>query len=128
FSRGTALRFGSSGKLMIWGSLLAAAAACEEHTMVSTKLVDGRTTPAWNGWSLSLVEVHQNRLAPVAGVDWLWRGLQRVDTIPHIRSLGTLAVVGDTMVIGVGGYSATAFSYNVRTKELSRTPQPEWLN
>jgi len=32
--------------------------------MVSTKLVDGRTTPAWNGWSLSLVEVHQNRLAP----------------------------------------------------------------
>jgi len=96
--------------------------------MVTTRLVDGRSAPSWNGWSLYLIEVHHNRVAPVPGLDRLWRRLERVDTIPHIRSLGTVAVVGDTVVIGVGGNSVTAFSYDVRTKELSRTPQPDWLN
>lgn len=96
--------------------------------MVSTKLVDGRGSQGWNGWSLYLVEVHHNRMAPFIGLDRLWRRFERIDTIPHIRSLGSVAVVGDTIVIGVGGSSVSAFSYDVRTKELSRTPTPDWLN
>jgi len=57
----------------------------------------------------------------------LWRRFDRLDTVPHIRSLGTVAVVGDTLVIGIGGSSATAWSYDVRTKELTRSPAPDWF-
>lgn len=95
--------------------------------MVSTKLVGGQTSLGWNGWHLYLVEVHQRQVPPIPGLDRVWR-LEHVDTIPHIRSTGTVAVVGDTMVIGVGGNSATAWQYDVRTKELFRRPQPRWLN
>lgn len=96
--------------------------------MVSTKLVDGRTSPASFGWRFYQVEVHKGRMAPFMGLDRLWRAFERLDTVPYIRSLGTVAVVGDTMVIGVGGSSASAWSYDVRSRELKRWPQPDWLN
>jgi len=96
--------------------------------MVSTKLVDGRSTPSSNGWSFYLVEVHHRKLAPVMGLDRFWKAFERLDTVPHIRSLGTVAVVGDTMVIGVGGTAAGTWQYDVRTRELSRAPLPDWLN
>src|SRR5262245_4528842 len=96
--------------------------------MVSTKLVDGRTPPYSFGWRVYQVEVHHSRLAPVIGLDRLWRRFDRLDTVPHIRSLGTVAVVGDTLIIGIGGSSATAWSYDVRTKELTRSPSPDWFN
>jgi hypothetical protein len=96
--------------------------------MVSTRLVDGRADQSWSGWSLYRVEVHQGPLAPFAGLDRMWKRFERVDTIPYIRTLGSVAVVGDTMVIGVGGYSATSFQYDLRTKTLSRAPLPDWLN
>lgn len=108
--------------------LLLAVGACESQLMVTTKLVGGRTAPGWNGWQLSLVEVHQAQLAPVPGLDRLWKRLERVDTIPYIRSAGTVAVVGDTLVIGLGGSAASVWTYDVRTKELFRRPLPEWLN
>ena len=96
--------------------------------MVSTKLVDGRTSPAAFGWRFYQVEVHKSRMAPFMGLDRLWRAFDRLDTVPYIRTLGTVAVVGDTMVIGVGGSSASAWSYDVRSRELKRWPQPDWLN
>lgn len=96
--------------------------------MVSTKLVDGRSSPAAFGWRFYQVEVHHSRMAPFTGLDRLWRVFDRLDTVPHIRSLGTVAVVGDSLVIGVGGSSATAWAYDVRTRELKRSPQPDWLN
>jgi len=96
--------------------------------MVSTKLVDGRAGPYPGGWPFYLVEVHHSKLAPLMGLDRLWRGFDRLDTVPHIRSLGTVAVIGDTLVIGVGGSSVTAWSYDVRTKELTRSPAPDWFN
>ena len=96
--------------------------------MVTTKLVGGQTGLGWNGWPLYLVEVHQRALAPIPGLDRLWRRLEQVETIPHVRSTGTVAVVGDTMVIGVGGNSVTAWQHDVRTRELFRRPQPLWLN
>jgi hypothetical protein len=96
--------------------------------MVSTKLVDGRSTPYTSGWSFYRVEVHHSKVAPFMGLDRLWRRFDRLDTVPHIRSLGTVAVVGDTLVIGIGGSSATAWSYDVRTKELTRSPSPDWFN
>lgn len=96
--------------------------------MVSTNLVDGRATISSFGWRYYQVEIHHARLAPFIGLDRLWRRFDRLDTVPHIRSLGTVAVVGDTMVIGVGGSSATAWSYNVKTKDLQRSPTPDWLN
>ncbi len=96
--------------------------------MVSTKLVDGRATPASFGWRFYQVEVHQSNMAPLMGLDRLWRRFDRLDTVPHIRSLGTVAVIGDTLVIGVGGSSVTVWSYDVRTKELTRSPVPDWFN
>ncbi|HJS42576.1 MAG TPA: hypothetical protein VJ755_03825 [Gemmatimonadales bacterium] len=95
--------------------------------MVSTKLVDGRATQSSFGWRYYQVEVHHSRLAPIMGLDRLWRRFDRLDTIPHIRSLGTVAVVGDTLVIGIGGSSATAWAFDVRTKELTRSPMPDWF-
>ncbi len=96
--------------------------------MVSTKLVEGRVGSSPGSWPFYLVEVHHSRLAPIMGLDRLWRGFDRLDTVPHIRSLGSVAVVGDTLVIGIGGSSVTAWSYDVRTKELTRSPAPDWFN
>lgn len=120
------MRFGNCNRTLSC-LLLALTVGCKSPAMVSTKLVGGQASLGWNGWSLYLVEVHQRTLAPIPGLDRLWRR-ERVDTIPHIRSTGTVAVVGDTMIIGVGGSSATAWQYDVRTKELFRRPQPQWLN
>lgn len=96
--------------------------------MVSASLVDGRATMASFGWRLYQVEVHHSPLAPIMGLDRLWRRFDRLDTVPHIRSLGTVAVIGDTQVIGIGGSSATVWSYDVRTKEMTRSPSPDWFN
>lgn len=111
-----------------WVVLVALGAACRHESLISTRLVDGKATAASNGWPLYLVEVHRNALAPLEGMDRLWKRFERVDTVPYVRSLGSVAVVGDTMVIGVGGFSATAFQYDLRTKALARTALPDWLN
>jgi len=103
-------------------------AACRHEPLITTRLVDGKASPATYGWPLSLVEVHHNSLAPIAGMDRLWKRFERVDTVPYVRSLGAVAVLGDTVVIGVGGFSNTAFRYDLRTKALTRSPQPAWLD
>ena len=108
--------------------LVAMGAACRREPLITTRLVDGKASPATNGWPLFLVEVHHGSLAPIQGMDRLWRRFERVDTVPHVRSLGAVAVLGDTMVIGVGGFSNTAFQYDLRTKTLTRSPQPPWLD
>lgn len=102
--------------------------ACRREPLITTRLVDGRASPATNGWPLFLVEVHRGSLAPFQGMDRLWKRFERVDTVPYVRSLGAVAVLGDTMVIGVGGFSSTAFQYDLRTKTLTRFPQPAWLD
>lgn len=109
-------------------ALVLVSAGCRRESLVTTRLVDGTTSPATNGWPLYLVEVHRNSLAPFPGMDRLWKRFERVDTVPYIRSLGAVAVLGDTMVIGVGGFSNTAFQYDLRTKALTRSPQPAWLD
>lgn len=109
-------------------ALVTLTAACHREPLITTRLVDGRASPASNGWPLFLVEVHRNRLAPFQGMDRLWRRFERVDTVPYVRSLGAVAVLGDTMVIGVGGFSNTAFQYDLRTRTLTRSPQPAWLD
>ena len=109
-------------------ALLAAMAACRREPLITTQLVDGKASPATYGWPLFLIEVHHGSLAPVEGMDRLWKRFERVDTVPHVRSLGAVAVLGDTMVIGVGGFSNTAFTYDLRTKALTRSPQPAWLD
>src|SRR5262245_66429996 len=96
--------------------------------MVSTQLLARRAPPFSFRWRVYQVEVHHSRLAPVIGLDRLWRRFDRLDTVPHIRSLGTVAVVGDTIIIGIGGSSATAWSYDVRQKELTRYPSHDWFN
>ena len=109
-------------------ALMTMGAACRREPLVTTRLVDGKASPATNGWPLFLVEVHHNSLAPVQGMDRLWKRFERVDTVPYVRSLGAVAVLGDSMVIGVGGFSNTAFQYDLRTKTLTRSPQPAWLD
>jgi hypothetical protein len=109
-------------------ALVTVTAACRREPLITTRLVDGRASPASNGWPLFLVEVHRNGLAPFQGMDRLWKRFERVDTVPYVRSLGAVAVLGDTMVIGVGGFSNTAFQYDLRTKALTRSPQPAWLD
>jgi len=111
-----------------WLALVALSAACRREPLITTRLVDGKGSPATNGWPLFLIEVHHNSLAPIQGMDRLWKRFERVDTVPHVRSLGAVAVLGDTMVIGVGGFSNTAFQYDLRTKTLTRTAQPAWLD
>lgn len=95
--------------------------------MVTTKLVNGQRAETWDGWSLSQVEVHHGDPSPIPGLDALWKRMEKVDTVPYIRSLGSPAVVDDSLVIGIGGSSASVWTYNVRTKELKRTPLPAWL-
>lgn len=110
--------------------LVALCVACGNEPVVSARLVDPQPTEALDGWPSYLIEVHQGRLAAIPGLDRVWKRSEQVDTIPNVRSLGPVAVVGDTMVIGLGGSpaGATSFQYNLKTKTLTRAPIPDWLH
>jgi hypothetical protein len=59
-----------------------------------------------------------------------WRH-ERVDTVPGVRAVGTVTVVGENRVMGFHGEAdggATIFEYNAFSRTLRQLPLPPWFS
>jgi len=110
------------------------AAACGQNPdLVTARLVDPRESQGWPGVRMYLVAVHQTPMAPFPGMDRLWHRLrhERVDTVPGVRAVGTVTVVGDNSVTGFHGEAdggATVFQYDAFSHTLRQLPLPSWFH
>jgi hypothetical protein len=82
---------------------------------------------------LGLVEVHRTPLAPVQGIDRLWRRShgERIDTVPGVRAFGPVRVVGDSLVIGFHAEDQgvpVVFQYDAGRGILTQSALPPWLS
>jgi hypothetical protein len=82
---------------------------------------------------LGLVEVHRTPMAPVQGIDRLWRRShgERIDTVPGVRAVGPVRVVGDSLVIGFHAEDQgvpVVFQYDAGRGILTQSALPSWLS
>jgi len=115
-------------------AVLVIGTGCERSPdLVTVGLVDPQESRAWPGTRLRLVEVHRTRLAPFPGMERLWGKRwrnERVDTVPGVRALGPVTVVGETRVLGFHAEddgAATVFQYDAFSHTLTQTPLPPWF-
>jgi hypothetical protein len=116
---------------LIWAAAVSLAAGCRRDTVVSVRLVDARASASEADVPSYQVEVRQTATtAPVELLDQLWRRVDRVDTVPNIRTPAKPAVLGDTLVVGLGALpsgSVDLFRYDVRSRDVVRNSLPTWL-
>jgi len=117
---------------LIFAAAILVAGCGHNPDLVTVRLVDPQESQAWPEAQLYLVAVHQTPLAPFPGIDRLWLRLrhERVDTVPGVRAVGTVTVVGDNQVMGFHGEAdggATVFQYDAFSRTLRQLPLPPWF-
>lgn len=117
---------------LIFAAAILAAGCGHNPDLVTARLVDRRESPAWPGVRSFLVEVHQTPMAPFSGLERVWRRShgERVDTVPGVRAVGTVTVVGENRVMGFHGEAdggATIFQYDAFSHTLRQLPLPPWF-
>jgi len=118
---------------VLWGAATFLALGCgQTPDIVTARLVDPQESQGWPGVRSYLVQVHRTPMAPFSGLERLWRRshADRVDTVPGVRAVGTVTVVGDNQVMGFHGEvdgGATIFQYDAFSHTLRQVPLPSWF-
>ena len=82
---------------------------------------------------LQLVEVRQTPLPPFPGMERMWRRIRhdRVDTVPGVRAIGPVTVVGENRVIGFHSEDRgvpEVFEYDAFSRTLNLSALPRWFH